>query len=135
LNASINYSSFPFKFSKLITHISFNPCNAVFCERISKKGAAFNPIQPWRLTINCVEEREEEKERKKKAPLEGMVSAHMNLSKVGLTARGIMRKSPVHLSYFLLSLNYVFYLYELGSHNRYAPLTYNADNRAPLVMT
>jgi hypothetical protein len=46
-----------------------------------------------------------------------MVSAHMNLSKVGPTARGIMHKSQVHLSHFLLSLNSVFYLCELDSQN------------------
>jgi hypothetical protein len=62
-----------------------------------------------------------------------MASAHMSHSVMGPTAREIMRKSQVCLSYFSLNLNSVFYLCELGSQNRYAPLTHKPDNRAPFV--
>jgi hypothetical protein len=77
--------------------------------------------------------REEEEERKKKTPLGEMASAHMSHSMMGPTARETMRKSQVCLSYFSLNLNSVFYLCELGSHNRYAPLTHKPDNGALLV--
>jgi hypothetical protein len=89
----------------------------------------------WRLTASRAEEREEEEERKEKASLEGTISVHVNHNRVGSTVRGTMRKSQVHISPSLFDLNYVFYLCELGSHNRHAPLTYNADNRAPFVRT
>jgi hypothetical protein len=70
---------------------------------------------------------------KKNAPLEGIVSAYVNHNKVGPTVQGTMCKSQVHLSHSLFNLNYIFYLCELGSQNRYAPLTHKPDNSAPLV--
>jgi hypothetical protein len=63
----------------------------------------------------------------------GMVSTHVNHNKVGPAARGTMPKSQVHFSHSIFGLKFCFYLDELGSHNRYAPLTHNADNRAPSI--
>jgi hypothetical protein len=65
-------------------------------------------VHSWRLIANRVEEREEEEERKEKAPLEGTISAHVNHNRVGSTVRGTMRKSQVHISHSLFDLNSVF---------------------------
>jgi hypothetical protein len=92
-------------------------------------------VHSWRLSVNRAEERDVEEEGKKKASLEGMVSAHVNHNRVGSIVQETMRKSQAHLSHSFSDLNSVFYLCELGLLNRYAPLTYNADNRAPFVRT
>jgi hypothetical protein len=42
-------------------------------------------------------------------------------------------QESVHFSHSFFGLNFCFYLDELGSQNRYAPLTHNADKRVPYV--